>query len=298
MSNIPAAVRKQGERAEELLKNAQTPSEQIAPNESEKVQEPEPNKDPEKVTQEPDYAQAYRTLQGKYNAEVPRLTQQLAEANKRAEDMERQIGELNAKLSEMAAAPKSDAVKTLEDAGYDDDVVSAFKAQNEQIQALMKRNEDLVAQVRELYDVKERVERTEQEQVMTAAQRFVADLDSAVPEWRETNDNPEFHAFLLQEDGFSGLTRQDVLSNAEQRRDAATVIKLFKAFKDAKPKRKENIAPANGNHAAAPDGGRIFSRAEVAQFYGDLARGRIKHGPEAQAKEAEILKAQQEGRIR
>lgn len=298
MSNIPAAVRKQGERAEELLKNAQTPSEQIAPNESEKVQEPEPNKDPEKVTQEPDYAQAYRTLQGKYNAEVPRLNQQLAEQTKRAEDLARQVGELTAKVTELSSAPKADAVKILEEAGYDNDVVEAFKAQNEQIAALTTRNDQLVSALADLQGVKERVERAEQSQAMTSQQRFIADLAAAVPDWEEINDNPAFHAFLTEEDGFSGLTRQDVLSNAEKRLDSATVVKLFSAFKGAKPKRTENIAPANGNHAAAPDGGRIFSRAEVAQFYGDLARGRIKHGPEAQAKEAEILKAQQEGRIR
>lgn len=296
MSNVPQAVRKQGERAEEMLKKAQEHGEQETNEQGQAVaqQQEEQLKKPE----EPDYAHAYRTLQGKYNAEVPRLNQQLADQVKRNEELSRQIGELTTKIEELSTAKSPDAVRLLEDAGYDDDVVAAFRAQSTQIDALTKRNDQLIEAMNEMKSVKDRVERTEQTQAMTAQQRFIADLEAAVPDWGEVNDNKEFHAFLSGEDGFSGLTRQDVLSRAEKELDAATVIKLFKGFKGAKPKRAENIAPAAGQGGTQHEGGKVFSRAEVAQFYSDLAVGRIKHGPEAQAKEAEILKAQQEGRIR
>ena len=194
--------------------------------------------------------------------------------------------------------PKQDTLKRLEDAGHGDEVIAAFKAQNDQIEELRRHNNQLVSALNELNGVKERVERTEQAQVMTAKQRFIADLNKDVPDWQEINDNAAFHAFLAEEEGLSGFTRQEVLDVAATNSDSAKVIRLFKAFKDSRPKRKENIAPETGGQSAAPEAKKVFTRAEVAQFYNDLAMGRIKHGPEAQAKEAEILQAQQEGRIR
>lgn len=303
MSAIPEAVRRQAERADQLLEQMNQQTQQTEQkDEQQEAQEVQPQEQQPKEAdkqKEPDYQQAYRTLQGKYNAEVPRLNQALAEQGKQNSDLKRQIDELSAKVSELSSSPKQDSVKILEDAGYQDDaLITAFKAQNEQLAELQRKNDKLQASLQELHGVKDRVARNEETQAQTAAQRFITDIAAAIPDWEAVNDNPQFHAFLSQEEGLSGYTRQDTLSRAEKSLDAATAVKIFKAFKDSLTKRKENISPNSRGSGSAPEGKRLFSREEVAQFYADLARGRIKQGPEAQAKEAEIIEAQREGRIR
>lgn len=341
MSALPKAVRDQVKQAEKLAKEIYDEDGKLKNPAAEPEPEPTPEPAPEPQAQEPakepaqepakpvDYEHKFKVLQGKYNAEVPRLQKSLT----RAEDQNRELSQrmLNlegmlASLSAVKEPAKEPAKPSLpeitddERAQFGDDLIDLIERTS--LRATLPEVEKRVHKVSErVTQVGEKVAHNETSVAESKRQQVFKDLATAVPNWAEQNENPDFLDWLDQEEGMSGYTRGHFLTEAMKRNDGPTVIKYFKGFQgenaadtaepapatEPEPQVKLDELTAPGTPqtgtASAPDesGKRVWSRNDIQQFYADRNEFVKKGKPipkEMKKLESDIFKAQQEGRIR
>ena len=252
---------------------------------------------PASAPADPKAEDRYRVLQGKYNAEVPRLSSERDQAIRQAEEYKRQADELRKQLE---AAPKLKLVTPEEVEQFGDGMVDMVRrAAREELSPEQARLAKLEAELAEL-----------RSGVSTSRQLgFLETLTRDHADWPEINKDPAFHVWLADVDPLSGYSRQQLLDAAQDKQDGARASAIFAAFKRARDSwtaesqsaLSEQAVPGNAAAAtAAPDNstqGRIWMRKEVSDFY-DAVRRRQYSAAEAQAIEAEIQRAIQEGRIR
>jgi hypothetical protein len=241
------------------------------------------------------YEQRYKTLQGKYNAEVPALREQVQQLA----DQLRAVQE--ARSAQTPTQPQPVEPKDLENFGADlvDFVnrVAAMKAA-EAVQPLHQRFAGL----------DERVQGVAKETVESKEAQFYATLNHLAPDWTQINERPDWLEWLGQVDPVYGLPRQAALDHAIKQLNAERVVRVINAFKaqlPPPPKPPESlqnqVAPEPVGTGAAPPVAQkpILAEAAVQRFYKDLAQGKYR-GREAEAKalEAQIDAAVAEGRVR
>lgn len=234
----------------------------------------------------------YKSLHGKYNAEVPRLHAALKERDAKLNSLTAEVEALKAKL----AAPKEPLVKPEEVSEFGEPLVDLIRrAAREEV---MGKDEEIAA-------LKKRLESFEATTVQTKEVSFFDKLTAAVPDWMAINDDPDFHAWLGEVDELTGAQRQAILSEAEERRDADRVVRFFKAFKriqeqnaaSATQSLESQVVPTTTRVPEPPKGKKIWTRAEIAAFYARARSGGYSD-QEAEAIENDIQMAIAENRIR
>jgi len=338
---LPEQVRKQAEAVQELYKQLngadentgaeETPAdgtdtpventadENSAVNTVTQSSANEQSKSGDDNTSEETLLQKYRTLQGMYNAEVPRLHQQNRELTQRVQQLEQLLATLTAQQS-AAASPQQSVVdkfvtdKDVEEYGESLDVMR--RVSKEEIAPLVQRVAQLEAALRQMQtSVVPQVQTIAQRQYMSAEQQFWADLAAAIPNFREINANEAFHAWLLEADPLTGITRQTYLEDAQRSLDARRVINIFRAWLETtgqntatKPTNRspsseleKQIAPgrSRGSVASATTNkAKIYTPADIAKFFNDVRAGKYKGREQERDRiERDIFAAQREGRI-
>ena len=245
-------------------------------------------------------ASKFKVLQGKYNAEVPRLHQEIR-------DMTSQMTTLQAQL-DTTPAP---VVKDLEATDLNIEDYAEYGAEFETLAKMVKT---LTSQVETLNtentSLKQSVDNVEVTQSNTVSDSFWRSLEEAVPDWETINSNPDFVQWLQEVDVVSGTTRQTHLNDASETLNARKTISIFKLFNDSVAEESNNNNQRNTNIArqAQPDSvdtpgpvsqtKRLYTRKEIKEFYKDVSNGKWKGHEQEQAKvEADIFAAPQEGRI-
>lgn len=321
---IPDQVRRQAARAEELRRElAGEEPEVIETTEAEQsttVVPPEPEELPAAQPQ-PDWEQRYRTLQGKYDAEVGA--------------MRGQIGSMERLLATMQTPPPSaPAPQAPASAGasyneadvelYGEDLLAAASRAAEAKYGSTITN--LETQVRQLSG------RQEEDRVF----RELDNDPELAGRWRQLNTDQRFLDWLQAVDEFAGLSRNAMLQHAYQNGDAMRTGRFFKKYMAEHtappptamspqtgsspaqyqpngagngygggpaggPRLEDMAAPGRaagsgaGNGAPSP---RLWSRPEIKAFYHARTQGKYK-GREAEAEqlEADLLRASEEGRL-
>lgn len=265
----------------------------------------------------------YKTLQGMYNAEVPRLHAQNRELTSRMQQMEQLLATLSSQQSTTAATsdqPKVEKLVTDKDVEeYGESIDMMRKVSREEVQPLFAKLNQLENLVRQIQsNVVPQVQAVAQRQHMSAEQKFWADLTAAVPSWRSVNDDADFQTWLLQPDPFTGITRQTYLDAAQRELNADRVATFFTAWLEqtgksnvaqntagrvtqpAASELEKQVAPGRARSAAppAPKQGKVYTRAEIADFFDKVRAGKFK-GRDAERNriETDIFAAQREGRI-
>lgn len=275
---LPAQVKASEDRA-----NAAIAEMQSKPAEEPQVEAPAPSA-PE------NWETKYKVLQGKYNAEVPRLTAKVRE-------LTAEIDVLKAHVETKKAAPVTDTDESL----FDPDLINVIRSEA----AKAARSEfDPFRPAIEGQRAKAEAEAqiaTEQER----QDRFLAALSSVHPDWEKVDGSPDFKRYLIGTDARTGKVRQQMLEDSLRSFDPTDAILIFSEFKRAvssSPRGMEaQLTPAmSGPGASVTDGSaKVWTRAEVAKFYSDVTKGHYAKDPQRAAQiEADITKAQQEGRIR
>lgn len=138
---------------------------------------------------------------------------------------------------------------------------------------------------------------------------FVEFMDEFVPGWRNDDNDPEFAAYLATTDQATGQQAQAAYMDAFQRIDGRAMARVFlhyrqtKAAKPAQPPSPPVVPPVSGraDPGDAPPG-KLWTVAEIDEFYNDSAKGRLKQRGWDQkridATEKDILAAYSEGRVR
>lgn len=253
------------------------------------------------------WEQRYRVLEGKYNAEVPRMAAEIRELKGA---IELQLARAN--RPEPSAEPvKPKALVTQQDIeAFGGDLVDLIgrKAQEvaaEREAALLKRIEDLNSQLATFG----------QKQEMSDQDRYLMNLGAEVPNFRQINDDPRWHQWLLVQDPLTGARRQDYLNVASNARDVARTAAIFRAFmaevtpaastnkgqQDVQQELQRQVAPARSAASTAPSqpaaASKIWTSKEITKFYDDVRRGFISP-KDAERIESELNAAMAEGRIR
>jgi hypothetical protein len=338
-NHIPAAVRRQAERAEALARQFSAPADgeetivepvaEVPSNTT--VVEPVAAPAPAPVVNEPDYKQMYLSLQGKYDAEIPTLHNQVA-------SMERLVATMSAPRAEPTPVPEltppSGATpKDIEDFGQE-----LIDAAVRWVAPLVHKLEGRITQLEgQLGTVRSSQEKST---TMTARQTGMLSLDNDAELgvaanmtgrkskdgrselWRVVNDDQEFVAWLNHADVISGQQRLKLLRDAFDAGNAVRMKALFKAFiaehtavntpsptpstqtpTGADATSLEAFVAPGRTSGPGPVGAsrekRMWTQTDISRFYRDVTQGKYRDDPARKlAIEQDIHAAMAEGRIR
>ena len=311
MTTLPKQVQKQSEAVQELYKELN--SEQ-AQDESADVKEDADSVEEQAVQSEPQeqvaednqeeetVEQRYKTLQGMYNAEVPRLHAEKRDMANRVSQLEQLLAGMQQPKTE--PVPKAEAPKLITDADveeYGDSIEVMRRVSKEETSAAEQKLKQL--------------EQVAANQVKTSEQAFWSELSTTVPDWRDMNDNQDFQNWLLEIDPLTGISRQTYLEDAQRNLDVGRVSNFFNAWKEnngdmsnAQPNRKaqasveleRQVSPGKGKSTGKPqsNSSKTYSPNDIKSFFDDVRIGNYKGKEEERDRiERDIFAAQREGRI-
>lgn len=253
------------------------------------------------------WEQRYKVLQGKYNAEVPRLQKenremqdQLREMRQRLNDTQGMIAALQKRGEDPQTQPKSESKEL--DQISDEEIrefgpdLKDFIERVARVAVMPKLQEALGERDKKFQQLEQRTTSLAQHDQQTARERFFSQLNDEIPGWENQNEDPQFLDWLEQRDPYAGRTRMELLTEAYQKLDTPRVIAFFKGFQsenaavtppasDAAPaqegseepkqesrqKLDEYVAPGTPKTgtAGAPDGSgkRVWTRKDISDFY-------------------------------
>lgn len=245
----------------------------------------------------------FQTLQGKYNAELPRVRQEAQELRQTTQALLQEIQELKQRTAAVPEVLVTDADREAFGADMVDLMERAARQQTLAVQKQLDEIRQANAQLQQ------KVGQVDQEVGVSANDRYIDKLTTAVPDWQTVNVNPQFHAWLAEVDPIFGMTRQQGLEAAYAKLDAVATARIFQAYAGTKapaaptPQQElqRQVAPTRSRVAAAPqadpDANRVWSHGEIEAFFTNQRRGNY-DDTEAQRIESEINRAVAEGRVR
>lgn len=329
MSNLPKQVQEAADEAERLEKSLQAPEADAAPapdapEHVEATQPPAPAPTPVKVTELPkpddaSWQQRYLTLQGMYNAEIPRM-------NQRIQDLSGQLQDALARVNAPKETPKApDAPKPKQGTDKDvetfgGDLIDLIKRQAADIVQVErdKMQADMQKLQSENAELKSQMGTVVEKQGQGTRVIYLGELAKQVPDWEVLNVSPEFLGWLAEVDPLSGVARQAYLNNAWEQFDVNRTANLFNAWKKAtgvsptavtqqttQQELARQVAPGTSKSSAPPSpdnaSERIWTTKQIETFYTDVTKGLYsdpKKKAEAAKIEAEIDAAVATGRVR
>lgn len=269
---------------------------------SEPIAEVTPTKDvPQEKSDDGVWQQKYRTLQGMYDAEVPRLHAQVKELQSYVDKLRQ----------DMEAKPQP-STETKRQSLVTDEDVEAFGADlievqrkvarevagelNAEIEKLKSQNADLLKQIQQTGS---------QIGEVTFEQR----LNHLVPDFAEINADPKWVAWLDEYDPILRSPRRTVAQQAFNTGDAEGVahyVKLFRGNTEApavatkKAEVERQVQPTRSATSQSPvsQKGKLYSTAEVEKMFQKITQlNTVQKFDEAKKLEAEIDAAYMEGRV-
>lgn len=329
---VPEQVRKQTEAVQELYANLNNPSEESPiegeatdvpvtevqpPQEAYSADDPAPSSEPVEQgsdVQGESFEQKYKTLQGMFDSQVTQVHAQNRDLAQRVDQLQQLLATMESAPSAEPAVP-TEPVSLLSDEEKDEygESIDIMRKVSQEVSGSHKQQiQALTEQVQQLQGaLVPRVEHLAQQQTQTAEQNFWAELSSAVPSWREINDNQEFQTWLLEVDPLSGMPRQTFLEDAQRNMDARRVAGFFTSWPGGTPlaqntgsasasELERQVAPGKGRSGPAPAGNeaKTYTKEDITKFFDDVRFGKFKgKEQERDAIERDIFAAQQEGRI-
>ncbi len=272
---IPRAVQAQADKADEMLRGLQENEPEGEEVEAEEEQQ-------EVVESKPviDWEHKFRVLQGKYDAEVPRLSQELRDIRDQLNNAQKQ----REQQEEQSLRPNFEDLKEI----ADEEVVTAFQKQQE----IIDRQNQVIA------ELKQRVDAVGNSTIDSSQKMFYATLEQIVPDWKAVNNDQRFLSWLGEVDPYSGLQRQQMLIEAANNMDAQRAAVFFTSWKDSVKKKTPPISPNSSKSSTPPQDKKTYSAAEIKKFADDVTKGKYRHNPDERKRlEDEYTRAQMEGRI-
>ena len=290
-----------------------------AQQESEPPKEATPEKAPEKAEKPADddatWERRYNSMKGRFD----RAQTQLKDMSEQIQNLQSVIASLQVQAPSQPL-PELVAEKLItedEERDYGTDFLKVVgkRAKEEMVP-------ELAAQARKIAELEKRLQGMNNVVAQDSHTKLMSTLDDKLPSWRDLNTNEEFLSWLKLPDPFSGAIRHDMLKAAYAAGNASRVLAFFNGFLAE----EAAVAPAQGDSdnvptqtvakvplakLAAPGRAKtaagtstpaekpIFTRAQIATFYADIANGKYRGRDAEKGKvEAQIFDAQREGRIR
>lgn len=266
-----------------------------------------------------DWQAKYNTLQGKYNAEVPRLQHTVRELSAQVQSFQQLLANMNQSQAGKAPAatqPVQKLVSEKDVEAYGADTIDLVRrVVREEVAPVMMNVKDQLAQVGNQFV--NQVQQVSSRQAMSNDEMFFMRLDQTFPNWKDINANTGFHSWLLEVDPLTGIARQSYLDDARRSLDVPRVVAIFKEWANkggvpvssaAAPKinppvneLEKQIAPGKSRSEAAPvqsSQKRTYTPSDISKFYDDVLRGKYKTRRQEQDQiERDIFEAQRENRV-
>ena len=337
---LPEQIRKQSAAVQELYKQMNTPEGETPEGEvlpagesppadapaTESVAPPSPGTEPttggKEVVEEP-VLQKYKTLQGMYNAEVPRLHEQTRTQSQRIQQLEQLLASVSQQPQARPTEPAPTKIVSDADiAEYGESLDVMRRVNREEMAPVLQRLtaiEGFLQQVQS--SMVPQLQQVQQRQAQTAEQAFWAGLSDNVTNWREINDNPDFQAWLMQVDPLTGISRQIYLEDAQRALDARRVSQFFRTWLEmngqaavaqptgqrppapaskASTELERQVAPGRSKNPGPPNSnkGKVYTPADITKFFHDVKLGQYKGKEQERNRiERDIFAAQSENRI-
>lgn len=275
---------------------------------------------PTSTQDDADLTAKLRSTQGRLDAERERTTQlsgQVASLERMVRELQQQQ---HPQVPETPATPPARLVTQEEENDYGKELLDVVgRRAMDSVQPVL---DALRGEVASLKGQLAQVGRTAQAAVTTD---LLGELTRRVPTWQTQNTNPEFLAWLALPDPYSGVERQKLLLHAFDGQDVDRVVRFFQGYLDEAAATGAAPQPAPASVPGTPANGRvplekfaapgkaspaasttppgsqnkpIYKRSEVTSFYTGKAGGAWRgREAEAAAIEADIFRAQHEGRV-
>lgn len=308
MQNLPKTIQDQLERADAILAQQQQAPETDKAETVEQAVQPvqqEPQAQPTQqapAAQDDVWEKRYKTLQGLFNAEVPKLQAQVKEVSSKYQ-------EAVEKLEQLAARPKQDETpkhvpdqKDVDDFG--EDLVAMVRRVAEQVLGSVAPKIDtlLAGMDKRIGALEQGLQGTTKEVAVTREQSFFDKLTKEVPDWEKINADEGFLTWLADIDPVYGQQRQTALDNAQRSLDVARVAAIFNAYRVPGKKTSNAVSkmvtPKSSSTVLPEVAGKpILTEKQVVAFYDSKRRGEYT-AEEAARYEAIVNEAIAEGRVR
>jgi hypothetical protein len=313
MAALPKQVEQDLMEIEEYEKSLASPVAEETPDpttpapEAQPPEPPVPSEPAPEVVAPPQdrvWEQKYRTLEGKYQAEVPRLHA----TNK---DLQRQIDELKAEPPTAVALTPESLVTEKDVTDYGQDLIDVQRrvAREElaPLKAELAKRDTVIAELRTALD-------RNTGEVSTVS--FESRLAKAVPEFEQLNADPKWIAWLDENDPYTGEPRRyyaEFVYNSGDVAKLKTVVDFYLKSTsteapppDSRQQRQaeleRQITPTRTTSTAqttTPASTRIFTEAQATKLFDDVRRMNIAGEYDKAAKlEAELSDAYMQGRVR
>ncbi len=269
----------------------------------------DPPADPPAQPQD-NWEHSYKSLKGRYDKQQ----QAINELSQHVRNLEAAVVDRDARLAAAIASPPAAPAAAVAVADLTEQEIEEF---GPELVAIIERKAKAIAAnmtagfQAKLDKLEQNVTRTTK---LTAHQQKMADLDKALPNWREINDSDEFVNWLQLTDEYSGLNRHSMLTKAWDNNETSRVLAFFKGFiaeqATADPEPTEAVtrkvtpleklaAPgrAGGSGTQPPKEKPIITQSEIARKTRDYINGRISEADKA-AWDKVVIEAANEGRVR
>jgi hypothetical protein len=251
--------------------------------------------------------QKHLTLQGKYNAEIPRYQGENAQLKSQVESLKRQLQEV---IQVRAGEGNADGT------AYVSPYVTSEDRSTRAYQSMLKDFGQDYAETH-FEAAAEKTHREMQpfreENAANGRNTFNAHIASLSPNWERLNNDQDFITWSqTTSEPYSGKTLNQLLNEAYHGGNAAGVAKVFN---DYEAQASKTLTPANPNPADErlamvqptkrgsatgneidANKGKVWTHADACQVLDDIAAGRVK-GKQATDLEAEITKAYTDGKV-
>ena len=260
----------------------------------------------------------YDVLQGKYDAEVPRLQQSNNGLQGRLGEMENQLARITAKMADAPAKQitPSSYLTDEEREDYGEDMLTVVKkAAREEFEPMLATLQEENGQLRSLLGG------MQQKSILGARDEMLDKLDNELSNWRQLNSQPDFLGWLENVDPYSGNKKLEMLRQAFENNNTSRVLAFFKGFLNENAAYTSNsqvpnqprevgfsletlVAPgrasdSEGSRAQEGNANSLqWSSASIKKFYSDINRGVYRDKPDERTRlERDLFSAQEEGRI-
>ncbi len=209
---------------------------------------------------------SHEVLQGKYNAEVPRMAEEKRALKERVSFLEKE----NQLLKENAQPP-------MPPKDFDPDEYLSEEEKEEYGEDLV-RMQSRVAQG----ETSKAIKPVQEELEKIRKDNFFDRLDDKVPDWEKINKDQGFLEWLNVPEGYSQITRQSVMDRAFGDNNVSIVARMFNDYIEdkgkpaSKPNLENQVVPTKSPTGTAPQRKKVYKMSEITAKQKQLVNDKIK----------------------
>lgn len=321
MGAIPKQIQKQIAEIEEMekaYKKEPSPESQAeVPVEGDTAQQAQPEAEATPVAteavapveSEEKWEQRYKSLQGHFNAEVPKLHQQNKELTKQLENLKAELDQMKVKPQPVEKAEEQRLVTDSDEETYGADLIDLQRRVTREVmrEFVNPLKADLAERDKKISALEAMLGKTGGD---LATLTFEQRLERGIPDFDKINNDPKWIAWLDEKDAFTGEARRGYAEYVYSQGDVEKLKQIVDYYKQStgptedRSQRQTELnrqvqPPKSASSTQVPPGQRIYSEQEASRLFNKVRDLNIAGKYDEAAKlEQELSTAYLENRVR